>query len=352
MIEKRRFGSTDDGRRVDAYTLRTEAGFEARVLTYGGIIQALRVPDRAGRLEDVVLGFDSMEGYQQNEPYFGAIIGRYSNRIAQGRFTLDGRVYQLPINEGPNHMHGGIEGFDAKLWSARPFEEEGRTGLALQHTSPDGDEGYPGTLSAQVTYTLTEQGALVIDYRATADRPTPVSLTQHTYFNLAGTGRAEEALAHEVTLQADAYVPIDETQIPTGETRPVAGTPFDFRAGARIGERLEEDHAQLKHADGYDHSFVVRREGAGLVPAARAVDPASGRVLEVRTTAPVVHFYSGNQLDGSLAGKAGRAYGSQAGFCFETQRFPDAPNHPSFPSAILRPGAVYQSRTVLAFSAQ
>ncbi|RMH69490.1 MAG: galactose mutarotase [Bacteroidetes bacterium] len=352
MLKQTPFGTTADGEAVTMYTLTRAGGMEVRLLNYGGIITSLKVPDRNGRLEDVVLGFDTLAPYLERHPYFGAIIGRYGNRIAGGQFTLDGTTYTLAQNDGPNHLHGGLRGFDRVVWQAEPFEEPGRVGVVLTYTSPDGEEGYPGTLQAKVTYTLTDDDELIVDYEATTDKATPVNLTQHTYFNLAGHGSGD-VLDHELTIHADHYLPVDSTLIPTGERRPVAGTPFDFRRPTPIGARIEADDPQLHWGPGgYDHTFVLNRTGDGLEPAARVYEPTSGRVLEVRTTEPGVQFYSGNFLDGSLVGKGGAVYARHAGFCLETQHFPNSPNQPDFPSTILRPGETYSSRTVFAFSVQ
>ena len=340
------FDSTPAGQAVELFTLTNPQGIEVRAITYGGIILSLRTPDRDGRLGDIVLGYDSLAGYLRASPYFGAIIGRYGNRIANGRFTLDGQTYALAANNGPNHLHGGIRGFDKVVWSAEPLETDSAVGVVFTYTSPDGEEGYPGTLRVQVTYTLADDGKLAFDYLATADRATPVNLTQHSYFNLAGSG---DVLGHELTIAASDFTPVDATLIPTGAVAPVDGTPFDFRTPTAIGARIAADHPQLANGLGYDHNFVLDREGPGLAPAARVVAPASGRTLDVWTTEPGLQFYSGNFLDGSITGKAGRVYAHRAGFCLETQHFPDSPNQPAFPSTILRPGEEYRSRTVFGF---
>lgn len=342
------FGSMPDGRAIECFTLANARGCEARVITYGGIVVSLRVPDRAGTLDDVVLGHDDLAGYLVGSAYFGAIVGRYGNRIANGRFSLDGRTYELARNDGAHHLHGGVRGFDRAVWTPEIAERDGVAALVLRHRSPDGDEGYPGTLDAEVAYALTDDDALVVDYRATTDRPTHVNLTQHSYFNLAGAGR-RDILAHELTIDADAYLPVDAALIPTGAPAPVAGTPFDFRTPHAIGARIDADDAQLRHGRGYDHTFVVRRDGAGLAHAARLADPSTGRTLDVRTTEPGLQLYTGNFLDGGIRGKAGRVYVRRSGLCLETHHFPDSPNHPSFPSTVLRPGETYRSRTVFAF---
>jgi aldose 1-epimerase len=347
-VTREPFGTTPSGEAVERFTLASAGGMRIRVMTYGGIITSLETPDRRGVVGDVVLGYDSLAGYLKDSPYFGAIVGRYGNRIAKGRFTLDGREYRLATNNGPNHLHGGVRGFDKVVWHAEPFDGARGAGVVLTHTSPDGDEGYPGTLDAKVTYTLTGRNELRIDYEATTDHATPVNLTQHSYFNLAGSG---DILSHELMIAADAFTPVDSTLIPTGVIAPVAGTPFDFRTPHAIGERIGADDEQLRFGGGYDHNFVLTRAGGGLALAARVRDPASGRTLEIRTTEPGVQFYSGNFLDGSITGKRGVVYAHRSGLALETQHFPDSPNHPRFPSTILRPGKVYRSRTVWIFGA-
>ncbi|HEX6070969.1 MAG TPA: aldose epimerase family protein [Longimicrobiaceae bacterium] len=344
------FGVTPDGQQVTQYTVTNANGVEMKVINYGGIISSLRVPDREGNLEDVVLGFESLDGYVAEHPYFGAIIGRYGNRIAGGRFTLDGQTYQLPLNNGPNSLHGGEKGFDKVVWAAEPFENERGKGLIFTYTSPDGEEGYPGTLQARVTYTLTDANELIFDYHATTDKATPVNLTQHTYFNLAGDG-AGSILNHEMMLNASRFTPVDSTLIPTGDLRDVEGTPFDFRQPTPLGARIDQDDEQLRFGIGYDHNFVIdRAEGDSLSLAARVYEPTSGRVMEVLTTEPAVQLYTGNFLDGSLTGKNGTVYEHRTGFCLETQHFPDSPNQPAFPSTILQPGEEYRSTTVYRFS--
>ena len=342
-----------DGKDVFLYTLTNGHGMEVRAMSYGATIVSLRVPDRDGRSDDVVLGFDTIEGYLAVEPYFGAIVGRYGNRIAKGRFTLDGKTYQLATNNGPNHLHGGVKGFDKVVWEAEPFDRDGRSGIVFTHVSPDGDQGYPGALSARVTYTLTPANELTVEYSATSDRATPINLTQHSYFNLAGAGTGD-ILNHQLTLDADRFTPVDATLIPTGDLAPVEGTPFDFRRPTAIGARITADHPQLKYGNGYDHNWVLNgpvggSTGPALHHAARLEEPTSGRMLDVSTTEPGVQFYTGNFLDGTLTGKSGRVYKQRYGLCLETQHFPDSPNHPGFPSTILRPGDRYQSTTVFAF---
>lgn len=347
------FGTTADGELVDRITLRNANGITVQVLTYGGIIQLLEAPDRHGEFADIVLGFDTLEDYEQNSPYFGAIVGRFANRIANGRFELEGRTYELAVNNGPNHLHGGLRGFDKVVWAARTFQSDGEAGVVLAYTSPDGEEGYPGTLSTTVTYTLNNRDALQVDYVAETDAATPINLTQHSYFNLSGAGTGD-ILDHELTIFADHFTPVDEALIPTGEIRPVRGTPLDFSTTHRIGDRIDDaSEEQIAFGRGYDHNFVLDREGqsAGDVTiAARVYEPESGRVLEVYTTEPGMQLYTGNFLNGSHVGKDGIAYEHRAGFCLETQHFPNSPNQPEFPSTILQPGEEFRSTTVFAFS--
>jgi aldose 1-epimerase len=351
MISQQAFGTTKEGTTVDLFTLTNPNGIEVRAITYGGTIISLRMPDKDGRLDDVVLGFDSLEGYLGGHPYFGAIIGRYGNRIGSAKFTLDGVEYKLPVNNGPNSLHGGLKGFDKVVWQAKSFENDQRVGIVFTYTSPDGEEGYPGNLAVKITYTLTDQNELIFDYEATTDKPTPVNLTQHTYFNLAGAGKGD-ILGHEITLNADSFTPVDATLIPTGEIRKVAGTPMDFTKPTTIGARIDAEDEQIKLGPGYDHNFVINRKAEGLSLAARVYEPTSGRVMEVSTTEPGVQFYSGNFLDGTLTGKGGHVYQKRSGFCLETQHFPDSPNKSEFPSTILRPGETYRSRTIYRFSAR
>jgi aldose 1-epimerase len=319
---------------------------ELRAISYGGIITSLKVPDGTGAFADVVHGFDTLEGYLKEHPYFGAIVGRYGNRIARGQFTLNGQMYKLATNNGPNHLHGGVKGFDKMVWKAEPLSN-GR-GVAFARRSPDGEEGYPGNLDVRVSYTLTDANELDIRYEATTDRATPLNLTQHTYFNLAGHDSGD-ILGHELTLNADRYTPVDSNLIPTGELTPVAGTPFDFRKATPVGARIDEQHPQLEYGRGYDHNWVLNRKGEGLQMAARLSDPKSGRMMEITTTQPGIQFYTGNFLDGTTIGKGGTAYEHRSGLCLETQHFPDSPNKPNFPSTILRPGETYRTRTVFRF---
>jgi aldose 1-epimerase len=320
-------------------------------MDYGATILSIRVPDRAGTVADVALGFADLDGYIRVPRYMGPVVGRYGNRIAGGRFTIDGKVYQLARNNGPNHLHGGVRGFDKVLWSGAPFERGDSAGVVFTYRSVDGEEGYPGTLQASVTYTLTAGGALVVDYQATTDAATHVNLTQHTFFNLAG-GVRRDVLDHLLWLAASAYTPVDSTSIPTGELAPVAGTPFDFRTATAIGARIRDDFPQLRLGNGYNHNYVLDRPGGldgSLVHAARVVEPESGRSLDVYTTEPGLQLFTGNSLDGRAIGREGRPYQRYYGFCLETQHFPDSPNQPHFPSTLLRPGQVYMSRTVFAF---
>ncbi len=348
-----RFGTMPDGAVVDVYTLKNATGVEVKAIGYGARITSLRVPDRTGTFADVVLGFDNLEGYLAENPYFGSIVGRYGNRIGKAQFTLDGKMYTLAKNNGPNHLHGGVKGFDKLLWKVSPA---GQNALEFSLVSPDGDEGYPGTLTMKVTYTLTDANELIVDYHATTDKATPVNLTQHSYFNLAGHDSGD-ILGHELTINADRYTPVDATLITTGELAPVEGTPFDFRTATAIGARINNDHPQLKAGKGYDHNWVLNRSGTpstgsgpgGLQLAARVVEPKSGRTLEVTTEEPGMQFYAGNFLDGTLKGKGGHIYPYRGGFCLETQKFPDSPNKPKFPSSILRPGETYKTRTVFKF---
>ena len=349
VISREPFGTAPSGEAVELMTLRNARGVELRAMTYGAIIVSLKVPDRAGQLGDVVLGYDSLAGYVKSSPYFGAIVGRYGNRIARGKFTLDGKTYTLAVNNGPNALHGGLKGFDKVVWSADTIRMLEGVGIRFSYVSKDGEEGYPGTLTTTVTYTLTDSNEVHIAYEATADKATPVNLTQHTYFNLAGTG---DILAHVLTLNADRFTPVDSTLIPTGDLAPVAETPFDFTAPHAVGERIGADNQQLKFGGGYDHNFVLTRADTGLALAAVLKEPTSGRTLEVRTTEPGVQFYSGNFLDGTLSGKGGMVYAHRTGLCLETQHFPDSPNQAAFPNTILRPGETYRSRTVWRFGVE
>jgi aldose 1-epimerase len=347
-VAKTDVGTTADGRPVERYTIRNGKGAEMTVLTYGGIIQSLKVPDRTGALDDVVLGFDTVAEYEKSSPYFGAIIGRVGNRIANGTFTLDGQTFTLAKNNGANHLHGGIKGWDKAVWQAEPFQDGRGPGVLLTHTSVDGDEGYPGKVTAHVRYTLSAANELIVEYHATTDAPTIINLTQHSYFNLAGA-RAADILGHELTINADRFTPVDDGLIPTGELMPVDGTPFDFRTATPIGARIGSTDTQMTRGRGYDHNYVLTRTGDGLQLAASVYEPLTGRTLEVRTTEPGMQLYTGNFMDGSFTGKGGRAYPHRSGFCLETQHFPDSPNQPTFPSVVLRKGQDYKSETVFTF---
>jgi aldose 1-epimerase len=337
-VTKAPFGTLPDGTAVDIYTLTNAHGLKVRIMTYGATIVSLELPDKNGALADCVLGYDALDGYLKSSPYFGAIVGRYGNRIAKGLFTLDGVTYKLAVNNGANHLHGGLKGFDKVVWTAEPVT----AGVKLSYLSRDGEEGYPGNVKVSVTYRLTAADELSLDYEVTTDKATPVNVTSHSYFNF--TGGKRDILAHELTLSADRYTPVDAGLIPTGELKPVSGTPMDFTAPAAIGSRL----AQVE--GGYDHNYVLSSGGGALALAARIVEPESGRVMEIFTTEPGIQFYSGNFLDGTITGKGGHVYAKHWGFCLETQHFPDSPNKPQFPSTILKPGAVTASRTVHKFS--
>jgi aldose 1-epimerase len=348
-ISRSPFGSTPDGAPVDLYTLRNSQGMEARIMTYGGIVVSLTVPDQAGRMGDVVLGYDTLAEYVAENPYFGCLVGRYGNRIANGTFTLDGQTYTLAQNNGPNHLHGGLKGFDKVVWRARAFNSPLGPALELNYLSPDGEEGYPGNLNVTALYTLTEDNALRLDFAAVTDKATVVNLTHHSYFNLAGRG---DILGHEVMINADQFTPVDDTLIPTGELRPVEGTPFDFRTSTPIGARIEQDNEQLKFGGGYDHNWVISKPYGELGLQARVADKTSGRVMEVHSTEPGLQFYSGNFLDGTLTGKDGWTYQHRHGFCMEPQHFPDSPNQSNFPSTVLRPGETYRNTIVYRFLTQ
>lgn len=349
-IEQASFGRTSDGRAVERYTLRHAGGLALSFISLGGIITLIEAPDRFGQIADITLGLSSLADYEQERAaYFGALIGRYANRIGRARFSLDGREYRLAANNGPNSLHGGKRGFNAAVWRVAPRETVEGVAAELSHTSPDGEEGYPGTLAVAVTYTLTEAGEFRIDYQATTDRPTVVNLTNHAYFNLAGNGSGSIA-RHLLTIDADHYTPIDPTLCPTGQIAPVAGTPLDFRQSVPIGARLRSGHEQMRRGRGYDFNFVLIKPAEGALSlAARVHEPASGRILEVLTTEPGLQFYSGNFLNGTLAGSAGTTYRQGDGLALETQHFPDSPNKPNFPSTVLRPGETFRSRTVFRF---
>ncbi|MFG3180571.1 aldose epimerase family protein [Streptomyces nigra] len=343
------FGVLPDGTKVHSWSL-ANGGTRMKVLSYGGVVQSLEVPDRRGRLANVSLGFRSLDDYVASSPYFGALIGRYGNRIGKGRFTLDGRTYQVDVNDGENSLHGGAQGFDKRVWDVEPFTKGADVGLHLHLTSRDGEMGYPGTLRVKVTYTLTRYGDWRIDYAATTDKPTVVNLTSHVYWNLAGEGSGSIE-GHRLKIDGSRYTPVDAGLIPTGEQARVAGTPFDFRRAKTVGEDLRTAHQQLLYGQGFDHNWVLDK---GISPrpewAATLQDPSSGRTLRIATTEPGLQFYSGNFLDGTLAGTGGRVYRQGDGLCLETQHFPDSPNRPSFPSTVLRPGQTYRSTTVHSFT--
>jgi len=349
-VTRQGFGRLPDGTAVELFTLTNAHGVEVRAMTYGAIITVLKTPDRNGQAGDIVLGFDSLAGYLKDSPYFGAVVGRYANRIAKGSFRLDGKQFKLAQNNGPNALHGGLRGFDKVLWTGEPIQSNNGAGVVFSYESPDGEEGYPGAVTARVIYTLTPSDELIVDYEATTTKATPINLSQHTYWNLRATG-SEDILDHELTLHASSYTPVDSTLIPTGEIASVKGTPFDFRTPTKIGARIDEPNEQLRNGRGYDHNLVFDRAGrSDAMLVAMLYDSTSGRTMEVSTTEPGVQFYTGNFLDGTLVGKGGQVYGHRAALCLETQHFPDSPNHANFPSTILRPGETFKSRTVFAFS--
>lgn len=348
-LEKTLYGRLSDGTQVHRYRMTNHGGMELSVINYGCIITSLKVPDREGKKDDVVLGFDKFEGYVNKHPYFGCVVGRYANRIAKGKFKIGQQEFTLAVNNGPNHLHGGVKGFDKVVWNATEASDDDGTALRFTYTSKDGEEGYPGNLKCTVIYRLLyDANELQIEYSATTDKPTPVNLTQHSYFNLAGQGSGT-ILDHKIQIDADRFTVIDETSIPTGELRSVEGTPLDFRTATRIGDRIEADDEQLKFGIGYDHNFVLKGDGKQLTKAVRMSDPKSGRVLEVLTTEPGIQFYTGNFLDGTLTGKGGKVYQHRFGLCLETQHYPDSPNHSDFPSTILNPGETYSSKTTYRF---
>ena len=350
-ISKESFGKTADGESVDLFTLTNRNGMEAKITNYGGIVTTLTAPDRNNKYADVVLGFNDLDSYLKGHPYFGALVGRYGNRIAKGRFTLNGVEYKLAVNNGENHLHGGIKGFDKVVWTARSMRTKLGPALSLTYLSKDMEEGYPGNLTVKVVYTLTNNNELRIDYSASTDKDTVTNLTHHSYFNLAGEGTGD-ILNHQLLLKASRFTPTDAGSIPTGELRNVQGTPFDFLKSTSIGARINQDEEQLKFGGGYDHNWVVNGRAGTLRQAASVYESTSGRVMDVWTTEPGIQFYTGNFLDGTLTGKSGKAYARRNGFCLETQHYPDSPNKPKFPTTTLRKGATYRSTTIYRFSAR
>ncbi|MDH7911707.1 aldose epimerase family protein [Winogradskyella sp. SYSU M77433] len=348
-ITKSEFGKTEDSTTIEQYTLKNANGVEMDVITYGGRITSLKVPNKDGKLENVVLGFDNIEDYQKDNPFFGALIGRYGNRIAKGKFTLNGEEFTLATNDGSNHLHGGVNGFDRVVWTATPVEGTEDSTLKLTYTSKDGEEGYPGNLEVTVTYTLTKDNAVEVTYEATTDKATVVNLTQHAYFNLTGDF-SKDILNHDVVINADAFLPVDETLIPTGEIRKVEGTPFNFNSSKKIGEEINADNEQLKRGKGYDHCWVLNGEKGDMRFVASAYDETSGRFMEIFTEEPAIQFYTGNFLDGTLPMVNGGTYAHRTGFCLETQHYPDSPNQDNFPSTVLNPGNTYKTKTTFKFS--
>lgn len=351
-MHKESFGKTPDGGQADLYILRNKNGMEVAITNYGATVVRMKVPDRHGKIDDVVLGYDNLEGYVNDRAYFGATVGRYANRIAHGKFTLDGHVYTLPKNNGDNTLHGGTSGFNKRVWKAEDVSTPAAAALQMTYLSKDGDQGFPGNLSVDVRFTLGDDNSLKIEYAATSDKDTVVNLTNHSYFNLAGQGHGD-VLQQQVMLHAGRFTPINADLIPTGESASVKGTPLDFTQSTAIGARIDADYEQLKLAHGYDHNFVLDgKAGRKPVLAARAYDPSSGRVLEVWTTQPGIQLYSGNFLDGTVAGKGGVKYQRRSAFCLETQHFPDSPNQPKFPSTELKAGRWFRSTTTYKFSTQ
>ncbi|HUM04403.1 MAG TPA: aldose epimerase family protein [Terriglobales bacterium] len=349
-LERQPFGKSPDGSPVDLYVLTNSSGMQASITNYGGILLSLKVPDRNHNFADVILGYDTLEGYEGDKSFLGATIGRYGNRIAHGKFTLYGKEYTLDRNDGENHLHGGNRGFNKVLWQAKPISSRDSQSLVLTYTSPDGEGNYPGNLNVKVTYTLTDNNELKIAYEATTDKDTIVNLTNHAYYNLAGQGESD-ILGHVLTIYADRFTPVDKGLIPTGQLQSVKGTPFDFTHPTAIGARIDRDDDQLKVGHGYDHNFVLNAGiNAAPVPAASVYEPKSGRMLEIATTEPGIQFYSGNFLDGSIKGKQGKVYKHRYGLCLETQHYPDSPNHPDFPSTVLKKGETYRSMTIYSFS--
>ena len=348
-IEKLEFGKTADGTIIEKYSLKNENGVKLDVITYGGRITSLKVPNKDGKLENVVLNFDNIQDYEKDNPFFGALIGRYGNRIANGKFTLEGNEYNLATNDGKNHLHGGVKGFDRVIWTAEPMESENGSALKLLYKSKDGEEGYPGNLDVEVIYTLTNDNEVEVSYKATTDKATVVNLTQHAYFNLTGDF-SKDILNHDIVIAADAYLPVDETLIPTGEIRNVEGTPFDFTSVKKIGKEINADNEQLKRGKGYDHCWVLNGEKGNMRMVASAYDETSGRLMEIFSKEPAIQFYTGNFLDGTLPMPNGGTYAHRTGFCLETQHYPDSPNQAEFPATVLQPGETYSTKTTFKFS--
>lgn len=349
-ISSRPFGNLPGGQEVTEFTFANSNGMEVKIMDFGGIITSLKVPDRDGNIEDIVLGFDNLQGYLGEHPYFGALIGRYGNRIAKGKFTLEGNEYTLAVNNGENHLHGGLKGFDKVMWDAVIIENEAVVGLKLHYLSKDMEEGYPGNLDVEVVYTISDKNEIKVDYRATTDKTTVINLTQHSYFNLEGKG-SENILDHEVMIKADNFIPVDPGLIPTGELVPVTGTPFDFSQLTKVGGHINDDNAQIKIGGGYDHCWVLNKSDENALDwVIKVLGPVKGRVMEMATTEPGVQFYSGNFLDGTLTGKDDVTYPHRYAFCLETEHYPDSPNQPQFPSSVLRPGEEYKSTTIFKFS--
>ena len=347
-VVKSSFGTTKDGQKVDLYTLTNANGLVAKISNYGGTVTELWVPDRDGNLGDIVLGFDNLKDYEEKSPYFGCLIGRYGNRIGKAKFTLDGTTYKLNANDGKNHLHGGVKGFDKVVWEAEPVQNSNGVGLTLHYLSKDMEEGYPGNLDVTVVYTLTHKDELKIDYTATTDKPTVCNLTNHNYYNLAGQGVCSNS-ENQLYINADYFTPVDEGLITTGELRPVKGTPFDFTRLTAIGERIDSNDTQMKYGGGYDHNWVLNKKGKKMTLAAKVYEPTTGRIMIISTTEPGLQFYSGNFLDGTLVGKNGKVYKHRYAYCLETQHYPDSPNKPEFPTTMLRPGQTYKTTTVHKF---
>ena len=348
-VTKKPWGQTPEGVAVDLYTLRNARGAEATITNYGGIVVTLLMPDKSGKMEDIVLGYDHLQGYIDKTPYFGCLVGRYGNRIGNAQFTLDGQTHTLAKNDGPNSLHGGVKGFDKVVWTARPVESKDGAALELTYLSKDGEEGFPGNLQVTAVYTLTNNNELRLDFTATTDKPTVCNLTHHSYFNLRGQGNGD-ILGHEVTINSSRITPVDKTLITTGEYAPVEGTPFDFRKPTTIGARINDADTQLQYGPGYDHNWVIDKPAGQLAVHATVFEPTSGRVMEVLSDEPGLQFYSGNFLDGTIKGKGGVVYQHRTGFCMEPQHYPDSPNKPQFPSVVLRPGETYQNTIIYRFS--